>query len=84
MKKGHLRVRNLDHCIDPLRQNLMCFDDITPMPYQWKQDRGIMPPATAMMQTCRDLDALRKWAFENRAAPINASAHLYDPLDDSP
>ncbi|KAK4496833.1 hypothetical protein PRZ48_012817 [Zasmidium cellare] len=35
MQDGPLNTVHMDHCLDSLRQSLMCSGDITPMPFVW-------------------------------------------------
>ena len=77
-----LSMKHLDHCIDSIRQSLMCSADITPLPYVWWRKYNQLMPASAVTHTCRDFDALRDWAKEHRAGAIDAFVQVHDPLGD--
>ncbi|KAF2008378.1 hypothetical protein BU24DRAFT_326588, partial [Aaosphaeria arxii CBS 175.79] len=47
------------HCIEALRQNIMCTGDLTPLPLTYIN--GIMPDFE-QPHTCRDFDKIVQWA----------------------
>ncbi len=56
---------HLDHCVDQIRQALMCHSDLTPVPM--KPVNG--GPAGSFLgngeeHTCRDFDAIWAWVEE--------------------
>ncbi|KAF3801243.1 hypothetical protein GCG54_00005397 [Colletotrichum gloeosporioides] len=57
-------IVNLDHCIDMLRMNLMCYADVTPAlfvdPLSNPLRRDALPNWSSM-HTCRDFDAILDW-----------------------
>ncbi|KAH9889612.1 hypothetical protein F4778DRAFT_796674 [Xylariomycetidae sp. FL2044] len=68
-------VMHLDHCVDRLRQGVMCASNVGVQ--KWVRTSGMEPQrnGTTMFEewlrlettptmTCRDFDALQKWAFE--------------------
>lgn len=75
-----LGLKHMDHCIDSLRQSLMCSSDITPIPYAWYPKFNSVLPATGVMHTCRDFDAIRDWARERRSVGVHLGAQVEDPL----
>lgn len=57
-----------DHCIDYIRQALMCHGDVTPIPLYWKEyDESGAPTRYEtnweVTHTCRNWDVLYKWAL---------------------
>lgn len=61
------------HCLDSLRQDLMCSADDTPMPVTTLPDKiGV-----DQIRTCRDFDALVQWTKEPNRFPC-----YYRPVDD--
>ncbi|KAK1850329.1 hypothetical protein CCHR01_07038 [Colletotrichum chrysophilum] len=56
------RVNHTDHCIDYLRQVIMCHGNITPITFEWIPDIDgyIAHHSTAHM--CRNFDAIFDWA----------------------
>lgn len=73
---------HIDHCIDSIRQTLMCSSDITPIPYVWFPQHQQNLPVTSVARTCRDFEALREWARERQSLLFNTSLHVDDPLGD--
>lgn len=59
-----LSMVHMDHCIDNLRQSVMCSSDVTPISHAWYPKYEAVLPETGMMHTCRDFDAIRDWARE--------------------
>lgn len=55
-------LRALDHCIDQLRQNIMCHGDATMNGAIWYEGGQTAFVDTEVVHTCRDFQKLRKWA----------------------
>ncbi|KAF6834249.1 hypothetical protein CPLU01_05060 [Colletotrichum plurivorum] len=55
-----MSLMHLEHCVDALRQAVMCSVDITPHPWVWED--GQNREVTTVMHTCRNFDAVRDWA----------------------
>jgi hypothetical protein len=60
-----------DHCIDALRQTLVCHADVSPLPFHVNRFNHKIVPELATRHTCRDFDRIREWARERMAGPIN-------------
>jgi len=56
------------HCIDSIRQSLMCSVDITPIVFKWHEELGMLWHDENVLHTCRDFDGVMKWALENKLA----------------
>ncbi|KAG4438530.1 hypothetical protein IFR05_006004 [Cadophora sp. M221] len=57
-------IKWLDHCIDGLRQSLMCFSDMTLIKEYWTEDKddgGGMMADFDNVHLCRDFDSIRAW-----------------------
>jgi len=80
---AYINTPHVDHCIDQLRQSLMCTVDITPIPYQWYPKYAAYMPATGIMHTCRNFEAVQKWAMERPTGDWDAEKKRVDPLGDS-
>lgn len=61
-----LGFTHLDHCIDSIRQNMMCSADITPLVFQWSSEAKEVKIRADIPHTCRDFDLLREWALERK------------------
>ncbi|KAF9740465.1 hypothetical protein PMIN06_012999 [Paraphaeosphaeria minitans] len=77
-----LAMKHLDHCVDSIRQSLMCSADVTPLPYVWWRKYNQLMPTTAVTHTCRDFEAIRDWAKEHRAGKVDEHTQVHDPLGD--
>ncbi|KAF1953089.1 hypothetical protein CC80DRAFT_570938, partial [Byssothecium circinans] len=56
-----LSMKHTDHCIDSIRQSLMCSSEITPLPYAWWPKYERVLPTAGVTHTCRDFEAIRDW-----------------------
>lgn len=52
---------HLDHCIDQIRQALMCHSDLTPVPMMPVEGMPDTFLGNGEAHTCRDFDAIWKW-----------------------
>ncbi|GLA89660.1 hypothetical protein AtubIFM56815_004148 [Aspergillus tubingensis] len=71
---------HLDHCSDSIRQNLMCSSDLSTIHWLWAEKDQTWEADGRVMHTCRDFEAIRDWAFENRAGMIDRTVWVPDPL----
>lgn len=64
-----LELSHIEHCIDNLRQSLMCSADVTPLSWIWvpgNEEEEIQAKVYAeVAHTCRDFDAIVEWAREH-------------------
>ncbi|KAF2102662.1 hypothetical protein NA57DRAFT_71651 [Rhizodiscina lignyota] len=58
---------HLDHCIDSLRQGLMCTADVTPVVFHHNADDPYhIFPQIWSTRTCRDFDRIKEWAIDRQ------------------
>ncbi|KAJ6443436.1 alpha 1,3-mannosyltransferase [Purpureocillium lavendulum] len=63
----NMGIDHIDHCIDILRQQIMCSSDTTPNVFQFSpKDSGIRAFAS-VLHKCRDFNKIKKWAEDHRA-----------------
>lgn len=55
---------HLDHCIDALRQMIMCQSDVGVFPFYYENENDPWPNY-ATPHTCRSYEGVRKWALEH-------------------
>jgi hypothetical protein len=55
---------HLDHCVDQIRQALMCHADLTPVPMQQIEGLENTLIGNGEEHTCRDFDAIWQWVEE--------------------
>ncbi|KAJ2982629.1 hypothetical protein NQ176_g1258 [Zarea fungicola] len=64
---------HIQHCLDTIRQSLMCTGDLTPIPEAftpYKPD-GSLEPIFQVFHSCRDYEAIQKWAKTRDALDDN-------------
>ncbi|KAF2092284.1 hypothetical protein K490DRAFT_32878 [Saccharata proteae CBS 121410] len=74
--------KHVSHCLDILRQQLMCSVDIGVMGQVWFQPNTNSPPEAFVdfntQHKCKNFDAVRRWA-EERQLPEHAAVDLLQP-----
>ncbi|KAL5335492.1 hypothetical protein BJX70DRAFT_390601 [Aspergillus crustosus] len=71
---------HVDHCINSVRQSLMCSSDISTIHWLWVDKDQMWEADGSTVHTCRNFETLRDWAFEHRAGMIDRSVYVEDPL----
>ena len=57
----------VEHCIDGLRESIMCAGDMTFIPVRWSKNRHWILPIFQTEHTCRDYNALKEWTRDRDA-----------------
>ena len=65
IQRLELNIYSLDHCIDNLRQRIMCTSDVGLVPFYWVGDDGQTDPEFSRTHTCRDFETLHDWMMEH-------------------
>lgn len=71
---------HLDHCIDQIRQSLMCNSDLSTNWLFWDEQTQVNTASGSTFHSCRDFDRVVKWAKEHKAEPFDLKIRLDDPL----
>lgn len=71
---------HISHCIDSLRQALMCYVDVTPIPWVWSPLRKEAVPAATIQHTCRNFETIKQWTKENHIDTFNSKVFVEDEL----
>lgn len=83
MYEGHY-----EHCIDFIRQRLMCHYDMSVTPYQWVKGHQAPIPGSMTNEKCVDYEAMKVWMKENTPATPDDFVWQVPPgaveLDDVP
>ncbi|EQL01720.1 hypothetical protein OCS_02573 [Ophiocordyceps sinensis CO18] len=68
INRGTDMFRHWDHCIDSIRQTLMCHADVSPIPFHINvpANTGIFP-RLATTHTCRNFTKIQQWSKEHWA-----------------
>jgi hypothetical protein len=59
-------ARHLNHCVDVLRQHLMCHADLEPFTFNWRVGQTKPYADFAVKKTCVDFDYLLEWSETNK------------------
>jgi len=69
--------QHAEHCVDILRQSMMCAVDINPLVWQWNHDINATVPKLDALHECRSWDDVWNWSVEHRIrTPFDEHAHL--------
>jgi len=60
---------HIAHCIDAIRQSLMCHSDISVLVWQWVERDKLAEPLGHVMHTCRNFDPIWEWGNERKMSP---------------
>lgn len=73
--------RHWDHCIDSIRQTLMCHSDVAPIPFHVNVParKGIFP-RLATTHTCRNFTKIQEWAREHA---VGEWKYKFDNLEEA-
>jgi len=79
-----LTPSHLDHCVDYLRNRLMCLSDMGLIPYFWYEKEGDLVGDMSRTFTCRNYESVRQFVKANaqkadgRVKPKEGDYVLYD------
>lgn len=74
----------LDHCIELLRQAIMCHGDTSIFVYRWNPYRGHTRVHFDNWHSCRNYDAIKQWAIERDVGMYRARDRLVIEGDNLP
>ncbi|KAF8972081.1 hypothetical protein BDZ97DRAFT_1650481, partial [Flammula alnicola] len=57
---------HVSHCVDTIRQSLMCNADISVNVWQWNHETSMVVGYSTQAHTCKKFDKLVEWALERR------------------
>ncbi|KAG2126596.1 hypothetical protein DEU56DRAFT_915983 [Suillus clintonianus] len=63
---------HLDHCLEMIRQNIMCSADVTMITWDWVQGHSVPYPNFNTRHQCRNIEKIMNWNIEH-AIHINES-----------
>lgn len=80
---GVLEPHHIDHCVDAIRQSLMCNADITPLTWLWDGERKQTVAKATVVHSCRRFDKIQEWAAQYHYPKMMDRFHkaVNDPLD---
>ncbi|KAF8244400.1 hypothetical protein K440DRAFT_605131 [Wilcoxina mikolae CBS 423.85] len=74
-------IEHLSHCLDALRQSLMCSSDITPLPWKWDEKAGEAKEVAEVQHTCRDFGRIQEWARKNKVVKFDRTVFVKDEMN---
>ncbi|KAK0637155.1 hypothetical protein B0T17DRAFT_520774 [Bombardia bombarda] len=84
-------IEHLDHCIDMLRQSIMCNSDVTPITFARTSLDSSMKVVAEVVHTCRSFSKIQQWAWNRRVVenidknkvvtgdPLGWGSYVYSP-----
>jgi len=67
---------HIDHCIDTIRQYMMCNADVTATTWVWDPEKGKSKAVADVAHTCRNFEDIKAWAEERRlTVPFRSDLH---------
>ncbi|KAK1755484.1 hypothetical protein QBC47DRAFT_413247 [Echria macrotheca] len=75
---NYLQWVHVDHCIESIRQSVMCHADIATFTYRWSDKDKIMKPELGSTHICRNFTIVREYAMERNVDWQNIRAHVED------
>lgn len=75
-----LSAKHLDHCIDQLRQSIMCASDLSVNWVYWDEPMKMHLAARDVRHSCRNFDRVAEWAWRHKAEPFDMTIRVKDPL----
>jgi hypothetical protein len=70
-----VEMMHVDHCIDHIRQSLMCFSDVSPTSFYFDPKRGNNPKPVGT-HMCRNFERVKEWAVERRVMEFSMQAEI--------
>ncbi|KAK0476495.1 hypothetical protein IW261DRAFT_1367875 [Armillaria novae-zelandiae] len=81
----HANPEHVSHCVDAIRQSLMCSADISVNVWQWRHELSAVVGYSSQVHSCRNFDKLRDWARERRLQKwIDIRLFVEDDLPNPP
>ncbi|KAK5996325.1 hypothetical protein PT974_03080 [Cladobotryum mycophilum] len=65
--EGSYGRRHISHCLDTLREAIMCASDISVINWQWNSEANKALGHGDVVHSCRSFDRIREWAVDKMA-----------------
>lgn len=73
---------HIDHCINSIRDSVMCSVDVTPNIWIWDEVRQRSVPRLDTVHTCRNFEKIRDWAkIHHLEKELIYTVHVEDDLE---
>ncbi|KAF7341323.1 hypothetical protein MVEN_01868600 [Mycena venus] len=72
---------HVSHCVDWIRESIMCHSDTSVIVWQWNERVQQSTPKARIPHTCRNFEPIREWGRQNEiTVDYNDTIHLEDDL----
>ncbi|KAJ6583483.1 hypothetical protein DFH09DRAFT_1029141 [Mycena vulgaris] len=72
---------HVSHCVDWIRQAIMCHSDTSVLVWQWNYKHNQSTPIARVPHTCRNFERIQEWGREHAmVGEYNDTVHLEDDL----
>ncbi|KAK7696270.1 hypothetical protein QCA50_000923 [Cerrena zonata] len=71
---------HVSHCLDSIRQSLMCSSDISVIVWQWSTKQNLSLPRMDTARSCRNFDKIADWARDHRSVHFDSSVRMEDDI----
>ncbi|PMD61028.1 uncharacterized protein K444DRAFT_720792, partial [Hyaloscypha bicolor E] len=61
---------HIDHCVDYLRQAIMCHGDIEMITFDWDENKEYYPPNYNVVHRCRKFEPIERWALDRQVQDL--------------
>jgi len=73
---------HLSHCLDGIRQSLMCSADISLVVWQWIESQETASPRMDVIHSCRNYDKIADWAKAHKwQREFDLTVHVEDDIE---
>ncbi|KZS89072.1 hypothetical protein SISNIDRAFT_497640 [Sistotremastrum niveocremeum HHB9708] len=63
---AHTHVDHVDHCLNILREHIVCTANTTPNVFQWSEDKKMIFPHFDSVHVCRNWESITEWAANHK------------------
>ncbi|KAF5327262.1 hypothetical protein D9619_003931 [Psilocybe cf. subviscida] len=83
MRMGNPKIDgHVNHCVDSIRQSLMCSADISTIVWQWDEGTQNTTLRGNVAHKCRNFNLIREWAHKNMIGRhFDDKVHIKDDID---
>jgi Mycotoxin biosynthesis protein UstYa len=74
-----LLISDADHCLDMLRQTVMCQADTQVLTMKWRTDSRVPTANWTAPHRCLNWNQVEEWAANRRIASLMEPGYLYHP-----
>ncbi|KAJ7243061.1 hypothetical protein C8J57DRAFT_1726205 [Mycena rebaudengoi] len=81
IKKGGFASEHVSHCVEWIRNSIMCHSDTSVIVWQWNEHYNQSTPKATIPHTCRNFNKIQRWGQQNTlVGEYNDTIHVMDDL----